>query len=128
MGQVRNRKSSLLGSIGPSATTHHSYWRFRAIEPRWPRVLLQTEDARRLPEKQRRRTTSQQGERLCLRFSRVLLVGLLSLSPAHAFADPTEEAGGLFARLKSACDANDNVAGGRHDRPRTLVRTAGNGQ
>jgi len=42
--------------------------------------------------------------------SRLLLVALLVLAPVHAFADPTKEAGGLFARWKAAYDANDNVA------------------
>ena len=41
---------------------------------------------------------------------RVLLAAFFALAPTQVFAGPAEEADAVFARWKSACDANDNVA------------------
>ena len=42
--------------------------------------------------------------------SRLILMVLLALAPAHAFADAAKETDGLFTRWKATYDANDNVA------------------
>jgi uncharacterized protein (TIGR02246 family) len=42
--------------------------------------------------------------------SRLVLAALLVVVPVYAFADPAQEAEGLFAQWKTAYDANDNVA------------------
>ena len=46
-------------------------------------------------------------------FRRVLLVAFVALVPTQVFSAPAEEADAVFARWKTAYDANDNVAVGK---------------
>ena len=48
-----------------------------------------------------------------LTFGRVLLAAFFALVPTQVFSGPAEEADALFARWKTAYDANDNIAVGK---------------